>query len=190
MSSEERFWQWFRQNSDRLFRFESDQERILDELESALAQVKEGLMFEFGPIEGGKRVFVVSADGVREHFEVVRSLVAVAPAMPGWEIVPFRPPASVDLVVNYGGHSLGPDDVLFQAEPDRGRIGLTLFIKGLTTETKDALCTASFILLDNALGEFVVETQVGFIERKPLSEATPDARPFRSITEVFDGCVQ
>ena len=190
MSSEERFWQWFSQNSDRLFRFESDQERIFDELESALAQVKEGLMFEFGPIEGGKRVFVVSADGVRDHFEVVRSLVAVAPAMPGWEIVPFRPPASVDLVINYGGHSLGPDDVLFQAEPDRGRIGLTLFIKGLTTETKDALCTASFILLDNALGEFVVETQVGFIERKPLSEATPDARPFRSIIEVFDGCVQ
>ena len=98
MSPEERFWQWFRQNSDRLFRFENDQERVFDELESALAQVKEGLMFEFGPIEGGKRVFVVSADGVRDRFEAVRSLVAVAPAMPGWEIVPFRPPASIDLV--------------------------------------------------------------------------------------------
>jgi hypothetical protein len=47
--------------------------------------------------------------------------------------------------------------------------------------------SAGYILLDNALGEFAVETQVGFIEWRPLPTNREDAdlRPFRNIREVF-----
>ena len=167
-SRERRFWQWFQDHSRRLFAFEADRERVFDELTSALHRVDKGLTFEFGPIQEGKREFVVSADGIRDHFAAVRKLVAAAPSMPEWIVVPFRPPKSIDLVLDYAGYRLGPDDVWFTASPEPGRVGLTLFLRGLTEDNRATLGNASFILLDNALGEFAVETQVGSIQWMPL----------------------
>jgi hypothetical protein len=186
-SREERFWLWFQKHSDRLLRFEVDRERVFDELAGALHRVDKGLMFEFGPVRNGRREFVVSADGIREHFPAVRRLVEAAPSLQEWTITPFRPPASLDLVVEYGGVSLGPDDVWFLAQPDRDRVGLTLFVKGLTEENSRTLGSAGFILLDNALGEYAVETHVGFIEWRPLPEdpAAEGLSFFSRIREPF-----
>jgi hypothetical protein len=91
-SREERFWQWFQKRADQLFDFESGQQRVFDELASALNRVEKGLTFEFGPKESGKREFIVSADGIRDRFEAVRRLVSAAPLMPQWVVIPFRPP--------------------------------------------------------------------------------------------------
>jgi hypothetical protein len=166
---EERFWRWFQKNSDRLFRFETDQERVFEDLSGALRAVDRELTFEFGPIREGRRELVVSADGIRKSFPAVRRLVAAAPPLSRWIVTPFRPPASLDVVIQYAGVSLGPDDIWFTAEPDGEK-------------------SAGFILLDNALGEFAVETQVGFVEWKPLPDdpATDGLSPFRSIRDTFD----
>jgi hypothetical protein len=146
------------------------------------------LTFEFGPIREGRREFVVSADGIRKSFPAVRRLVAAAPPLSRWIVTPFRPPASLDVVIQYAGVSLGPDDIWFTAEPDGEKIGLRLFVRGLSYENLPVLASAGFILLDNALGEFAVETQVGFVEWKPLPDdpATDGLSPFRSIRDTFD----
>jgi hypothetical protein len=191
LSPEEAFWRWFQEHSERLQAFEADREAVFDEVAAALHDVDEGLTFEFGPIRDGRREFVVSADGIKEHFPAVRRLVAVAPVLPLWVVTPFRPPASLELVVEYAGASLGPDDVWFSAAPDAGRVGLTLFVRGLTEENRRTLSSAGYILLDNALGEYAVETQVGFIEWSPLPN-DPEASglmPFRRIREPFDTVV-
>ena len=187
-SAEERFWRWFQTHSSRLFGFEADQERVFRDLTAALEKVEKDLTFEFGPVHDGKREFIVSADGIKDRFPAVRRLVAAAPAMPQWIVIPFRPPKDLDFVIDYGGCRLGPDDVWFLSEPDGGRVGLTLFVRGLTEDNKNTLGGAGFILLDNALGEFAVETQVGFIEWNPLP-SDPEAaglRPFRMVRDVFD----
>jgi hypothetical protein len=191
MSPEERFWQWFHEHSERLLRFEVDRERLFDELAAELHRVDNGLTFEFGPLRDGRREFVVSADGLKEHFPAVRRLVAAAPSLPEWTFTPFRPPASLDVVVEYGGFSLGPDDVWFIAQPDNGKIGLTLFVRGLTQENRNTVGSAAYILLDNALGEYAVETQIGFIEWRQLPEdlAKEGLLPFRRIREPFDEVV-
>jgi hypothetical protein len=185
---EERFWQWFGENSSRLFAFEADQDRVFRDLTAALHKVHEGLTFEFGPVDDNKREFIVSADGIRERFPAVQDLVAAAPAMPQWIVVPFRPPKDIGSVIEYDGHRVGPADVWFRAEADGDRIGLTLYVRGLTDENKRSLGGATFILLDNALGEYAVETRVGFIEWNGLPE-DPEAAgltPFPSIRKVFD----
>jgi hypothetical protein len=188
-SAEERFWRWFLENSSRLFNFESDQEKVFDELRKALRRVHKGLTFEFGPVQDGSREFIVSADGIRDRFPGVLRLVKAAPSMPEWIVVPFRPPKSLEgATITFGEHRLGPDDIWFAAEPDGERIGLTICIKGLTEDNQQALGGAAFILLDSALGEYAVEMQVGYIDLQPLP-ADPRAaglRPFGEIREVFD----
>ena len=187
-SREERFWQWFQSRSDRLFDLELDQPRVFDELSAALHKVEEGLTFEFGPVQDGKREFIVSADGIRDRFPAVRRLVEAAPSMPRWVVIPFRPPRDIEMTIEILGHQLGPDDIWFVAESDSGRVGLTLFVRGLGDHNRQELCGAGFLLLDNALGEFVVETQVGFIDWQVLPGDPPAGglKPFRKIREVFD----
>jgi hypothetical protein len=184
---EETFWRWFQQNSDRLFRFEADQDRVFGELSSALSRVEKGLVFEFGKVREGRREFAVSADGITARFPAVRRLVAVAPSLPQWVIIPFRPPASLEVVIEYAGISLGPDDIWFVAS-QRSKVHLTLFVRGLTEANLPTLRSAGFVLLDNALGEFAVATQVGFVEWKPLPEdpAVEGLKPLRSIRDAFD----
>jgi hypothetical protein len=54
---------------------------------------------------------------------------------------------------------------LLDFEADRDvRTDLELCIRGLTETNHEVLVGAAFILLDNALGEFDVATQVGAIE--------------------------
>jgi hypothetical protein len=187
-SPAERFWQWFEQHSNGLFAFETDRDRVFRDLTAALHKVHEGLTFEFGPVQNGKREFIVSADGIRERFPAVQNLVAAAPAMSQWIVIPFRPPKAIASVIEYDGHRVGPEDVWFRSEPDGDRIGLTLYVRGLTEENTRSVGGATFILLDSALGEFAVETRVGFIEWKGLPD-NPEAeglKPFPLIRDVFD----
>ncbi len=186
LSAENRFWAWFQKNSDRLFQFERDQDRVFDDLAAALQRVNPHLTFEFGPVLDGRREFVVSAGGIHEAFPAVRALTSAAPSLSTWQIIPFRQPKSLGLTVHFGDTKLGADDIYFEHEPDGDRIGLRLHVRGYGPETEEVLGQAAFILLDNALGEYVVETRVGYIDLQPLPEPPDDLEPFGNIRTVFD----
>ena len=95
------------------------------------------------------------------------------------------------MTIEFGGHRLGSEDVWFTAEPSEAGTALTIFLKDLTDSNMQALAGAAFILLDAALGEYAVETQVGGIEWKALPPDPPAAglKPLRAIREVFDTTV-
>jgi len=185
---EKLFWQWFEKNSAKLMKFESDRDATFDELTDQLRQVHPDLTFEFGPIINGKREFVVSADGIRDAFPAVKSLVDAAPSLEEWIIIPFRPPKGTEFIIQIGDYSLGAEDIWFSYEPDGDRIGLILYIKGLSVENEDVAAQASFILLDGALGEYAVEEKIGFIERIALPDDPKvfDLHPFASIREIVE----
>lgn len=172
-----------------LFTFERDRDRVFDRLGAALRRVDHDLTFEFGPVlSDGRREFIVSADGHRRAFPAVQQLVATAPQLERWIVTPFRPPKSTDHSIQVGDLSLGAEDVWFTSEPDGDKVGITLYLRGLENRDDNQFGIISYLLLDNALGEFTVETRVGFIERKPLP-ADPEScglRPFREITSVVD----
>ena len=182
------FWRWFQANESRLYDFEKDREKIFDELGTQLHRIRPELTFEFGPQRDGKREFVISADGIKDAFPAVITLVDAAPSLSRWKITKFRPRRGFQSPVTLNGFRLAPDQVRFTIGPDGEKAGLTLFIDGYDPAEREKFATAVYLMLDQTLGEYDVETKVGFIE---LESATAPSRsvkqPFSSLAESFDG---
>jgi hypothetical protein len=162
---------------------------VFGSLTAALHRLHPDLTFEFGPVEDdGKREFVISADGVREAFPAVERLYSTAPPMGRWEWVKFRPRRGpMDLEI--GGRSIKVADVrylLFRDE-DPERIGILLFLAGYTATHHDQFGQAGFLLLDNVLGEYDIETRVGAIDfASPTSPHFSQSRPIADLADQFD----
>ena len=142
---------------------------------SALWRVDRGLAFEFGPAVR-PRDFVVSADGIVELFPVATRLVEAAPPMSDWHVIAFRQPGKPSLAVEFDGQSLGADDLWFRVSRSGSRTNLEAHIRGLTEANTRLLMGAAFILLDNALGEYVVGTRIGAIDWQPLARRSRQRR--------------
>lgn len=185
-SPETQFWSWFEKNQDMLFYFEKDQERIFDKLQAALSRVHPDITFEFGPNVNGTREFVISADGLKDAFPVVKSLFLSAPTLSRWKFIEFRPRRSA-MTIQINGLKLEPTDLEVAFEADGNKAGLTVFVKGYDESRKNNFSQAVYIMLDQAIGEFDMETKVGFIEVKPFEEESQGKRhSFSSLAQVFD----
>ncbi len=160
------FWGWFSKNDSRLYSFEKDQENIFNEISSELSKIDPDLTFEFGPIgSDGKREFVISGGGIKSAFPQVESLYSSAPQLPKWKYTKFRQRRSPLNDISYGGVDVKVSDVYFNLYKDKGdRIGIIVFMKGYTKDQEDIYANIGFLILDEALGEYDVESKLGFIE--------------------------
>lgn len=184
-SPEADFWKWFERNEAALFDFERDQEKVFDQLEAAMHKVHPSLTFELGPKHDGQCEFVISADGDREAFPKVESLFGSAPALPRWKFVKFRSrrePSDLE----YKGVSIKARSVSVLLEPDGGKAGLTVIIPGYTKAAHATYAEIAVLLLDQALGEFDVETRVGFVEVQAPSPESAGAHSLRELPKAFD----
>lgn len=182
---EERFWKWFRSNEGALFDFERDREAIFDRLAAEMHKLNPSLTFEFGPIEGGRREFVISADGIKEAFPEVQALYAAAPSLPRWKFTKFRPRRS-PLDVNYGNVSVQASSVRVQMKKNGQVVDLTVFMPNYTEENREACTAIAFLLLDGALGEYDVETRVGQIRVGATSNDTEQLYSLKALPGAFD----
>lgn len=183
-----RFWQWFASHQDQLFDFEMDQERIFDELARELRRVHPGLTFEFGP-KANPREFVISADGIREVFPAVPSLVAAAPKLERWKITAFRPRHTPLCRVQIGETFVDPADVEFSLLTKNSNIGIQLFMPGFKKNDMTRTQIA-YLLLDNALGEYDVETKLGLIQiLAPSSPSSAKRYSLPELPSLFDQLV-
>jgi len=185
-SPEEKFWRWFQANDNKLFDFEADQEKVFDELQAELHKVNSGLTFEFGPKENGVRDFVISADGIKDVFPSVISLANAAPTLPRWKIIKFRPRRGLG-PISLNGLKLSPEQLDFTIEPDGSKAAITLFIDGYKESEHDRYAGVGFLMLDQALGEYDVETKVGGIEFKARAvKSKLPKHAFSELAAVFD----
>lgn len=185
-SPEAQFWAWFEKNQEMLFYFERDQERVFDKLNAAMSKVRPDLTFEFGPDENGNREFVISADGLRDAFPAVESLYASAPSLPRWTFIKFRPRRSA-MTIQMGQVKLQPTDVDVAVEADGDKAGITVFVKGYDESQSQQYEHAVFIMLDQAIGEYDMETKVGFIEVQPFEKGSQYKRYGLDILpQIFD----
>lgn len=184
-SPESEFWQWFKKNEPELFDFERDQERNFDRLAAAMQKVHPSLTFEFGPKVEGRREFVISADGIREAFPKVESLVAAAPQLPKWKWVKFRPRRE-PFDIEYNGVTVRASAVSAVLRPEGGRIAVTVLVPGYSDASRKAYTGVAFLMLDQALGEYDVETKVGHIDVAAPSSNLTGVVSLDQLPHAFD----
>lgn len=189
-SAEREFWRWFLEHEAELFSFdpgnEPERERLFDGLADVLRKVDQDLVFEFGPKES-VREFVISAGGTKRAFPAVVSVVREAPTLKRWNLIAFRPRRAPS-TVEFRGKRVDPSQVRFTLL-DNGKIaGVRLFLPGFQERDPD-LRQVGYLLLDNALGEYDVETRLGLIEIRALESSKEYRHPFSELPGLFDSLV-
>jgi len=190
MDTQQEFWTWFIEHEAHLFALDpcgaGNSEVIFEQVTSALQKVHPDLTFELGPKEA-TREFVISAGGIKAAFPAVVSLIGKAPNLERWRFVAFRPRRHSLDIVEFRGRRVDPAKVQFSLL-DNGKIaGLYLFIPGFK-EHDVALKQIAYLLLDSALGEYDMETQVGLIEMfAPEIETDLPRHNFLDLPNLFDG---
>ena len=182
---EQDFWVWFENSQETLFNFQKDQERIFDPLGTQLHIVNPNLTFEFAPIEDGRREFTISADGIKAAFPAVESLYAAAPPLPRWKILKFRQRRE-PTDISFKGVRASARSVLVVVDPGVEKSNLTVFVPGYSVAQRNTYMSIVFLMLDQALGEFDVETRVGKIEVADASQATEKAGGLDTLPATFD----
>jgi hypothetical protein len=192
MKAEKDFWDWFVCHEPKLFSFragrDDERESVFDELAAQLQRVHPDLAFEFGPNEA-RREFVISAGGIRGAFSSVSSLVGSAPILDRWRITAFRPRRNPINVVEFRGKRVDPRDVQFELLSNEKMPGVRLFIPGYQENYSD-LKTIGYLLLDESLGEYDVESRLGLIEMlSPNTRTEGQRHPFSELPRRFDELV-
>jgi len=186
-SLEADFWKWFSANEPKLFSWESDREATFNKLGAAMRKVHPDLTFEFGPVLNGKREFVISAGGIKRAFPAVESLFASAPLLNRWKWTKFRPRRSSLSDLQIGGRTVHASDVHYLLARDDPKVGVVLFFDGYTEKDKNFFGQIGYLFLDEALGEYAVEMQVGFIEfQSRESKYFQQASPLVELPAHFD----
>ena len=184
-SPESDFWVWFRQNEDEIFNFERNQEAVFDKLAARMQRVNSSLTFEFGPKQAGKREFVISADGVKDAFPIVEKLYSAAPQLSKWKVIKFRPRRDA-FDINYQGVSVQAASVTIAIKREGAKAALTVLIPGYTELKRESYAGIAFLMLDQALGEYDVETRVGVIHVASPSPRYGQVHSLADLPKAFD----
>jgi hypothetical protein len=185
LTPEETFWKWFQSNENSLFDFEKDQERVFDRLGGEMRKINPNLTFEFGPKENGIQEFIISADGIKEAFPEVERLYAAAPSLPRWKFAKFRP-RRTPLDITYQGVTVRAASVVVEVKAAGQMADLTVFIPGYTQSAHQTYVAITFLLLDEALGEYDVETRIGRVNVESAPESETQTCSLEDLPRTVD----
>ena len=79
------------------------------------------------------------------------------------------------------------DTVSVLLQPDGALVALTVLIPGCTSDIERTCQGLAFLLVDQALGEYDVETRVGRVAVRAPSPTDAKAEPLRRFPDAFDG---
>jgi hypothetical protein len=182
---EKDFWKWFVKNEASLWDFEKSQEQTFDRLATELHRVHPSITFEFGPKQNGKREFVISADGIRDAFPAVESLYAAAPQLQRWRIIKFRPRRE-PFDIEYAGIKVHAKDVRVAISRSAEKVDVAVYLPGYASDLRKKFVGVTFLLLDQALGEYDVEMKVGAIDGFSSDAAPGNAITLDELPGAFD----
>jgi hypothetical protein len=179
------FWSWLRDNASRIQAAGREGAgSAADELSRAFKKSYPDLVWEITPSDSGPWIFCVSADGNPELFAAVKSAVADAPPIPGWDIKAFRQRGSLDAVIEMHGRKLGCDDIWCEVEAEGSQARVTLLVRGLTVDLAEQLLGAALILLDNAVGEYDSVAKISELNNGPLPSKPQRSPTFFPLSEL------
>lgn len=190
----DQFWRWFSDNENTLNGFEDDVESVFDAITQELVKVDENVTFEIStPDASGKRQFVLTAGGLSSSFPAVEQLVDSAPQLERWTFIKYRQRADKLLNIEFGSLQINPDNVHYVVVKDQNpaKAGILLFFADYVEKQHDEFANVGYLILDQALGEYTVETRVGIIEMfDRSSKYFLSAKPVKELGVHFDAVVE
>src|SRR5690606_28684727 len=128
---------------------------------------------------------IFTPDGIIKKIYIVEQLVAKAPDIPNWKFTALKPEShNTEFNLEMFGYTFGTDTMQFYSEvnlqsPDE--INITLIHKDYKEEIKGDFLHASYIFLDNYLGELNTVTQ---IDELKITDSIPNSNQSVPLTKL------
>jgi hypothetical protein len=164
------FWTWFESHKDEFNDMEVDRDQALDSILEELSSIEEGLSVEISNETNGIREIVISPEGVREKFDMVKKIVSQAPDIEGWKVVAFRQPVDEDFTLRYGDLELTPSKLYFCPLEKDGVLDIIVYGDGFDNYEDGILTHYGLIMIDNLIGEYDCVTEVRYYDFQDLSQ--------------------
>lgn len=182
-----KFWEWLVANGPQTMSEDAQvRENASDQLSDVFHEAFPDLTWEIEVQDDDDFWFIISADGVPDRIDDVVQAVRNAPKVPGWKIVPFRQRGSLDVSLQMHGRKLTYQDIWCQAETVGWQANVVFNIDGLTKENKDDLIGATFVLIDNAIGEFDSMVRLGELHFQPLEDEPVQQENYFPLSDLPD----
>ncbi len=178
------FWHWF----------EYEHAALLDP--ATRADREEALAYWLGRIDPSlsyvletdkrRKRLTISADGDANHFRRVELMVEAAPKVKGWKFVALRRKTRSLSPVTVDDVTVDPGTAHFDLYRDLGRIGVVLYLPEYDQARKPAYRLAAMRLMSQAVGEWDVGTEIGFVDFDNQQVRDMQfSRPFGEFEKVF-----
>lgn len=182
-SPEERFWNWFVANSERLI----DSRSGPLELKRAIDRYDKDLSWGIETDDEYGKCFTFGAKGNSDKIAVVQKLVAAAPEMRRWRVRAFYPPRSLR-PASVGEFTLYPEDVYFSVVEDQPgkKLEVCFFVTGMDRRDPNSpQGEATLQMLYESLGEYDMVTKLAIHDFYSLSEVDGNQRPLRDLPPLI-----
>jgi hypothetical protein len=178
MDKVDRFWTWFETNRNDLARAGPDD--LAERLQSELSHVDERLGVEVARDVKGIEV-IVSANGNREAFPLVRSLLESAENDEKWTFIGLKPPRGFEFKLDVEGTCVEADKLSFdplELVKKPKALGIRLF--GLDVEGEHhELNDLARLIVETGIGEELA-AHIDYIDTRRASQAS-DALPIAEL---------
>jgi hypothetical protein len=179
MSEERKFWDWFQKNEAQYFFLnqisdDDEKENLLETFLEHLHSYCDHLFFEIGGLPDEKQDLIITAEGDTDYFAQVELLINTAPLLEHWNFIDFKP-ARQDYTIEYNNITLDPNTLWFiplNSNNNPQKIGIRLYADEYDETEEEDFLTASYLVLDNVLGEKSNALDIGYVEIKNLSSVS------------------
>jgi hypothetical protein len=167
------FWNTFRRQAPKLARAVLAQDPSYQALLRDLQAIDDGLFLEFSTTDVPHEL-IVTADGDRELFPIVRRIVAAAPVVDGWVFLALKPKLGFPVSTVWEDFTLEIRNVLFEPLVRTGsdQVGLRIFVRHLDEQEADDAHNAVLRAMDHGLGEERLANSVAHTEVLTLPPET------------------
>lgn len=161
----------------------------MDEVAPRVAAIDPRLAWEFGPGRTSRHQLTVTAEGDPAVRAVARRWLRAAPTPnKTWSFHDMRQPSPLASVLSLHGTDVDLADVRVATSPSATGVDVAVFHPGVATLPPQPRRQVTFLILDSALGEEVVELWVD--EITTLTQEPRGARPLAELPGVLDQIVR
>ena len=184
----EGFWKWFRAREPELRSIKGQNDPLWDLALEQLHAVDGRLWIEMSQPGDAVREFIVTAQGKVEAFDIAEALVAAAPGLPKWRMIPLKPAMGFDFKTDYEGLVLDSREMWFlplESSSQPASLGVRIGIDGLATERNSDALNAVLMMLDTGLGERIAAADIQHVEVTSLP-SNPESLGYIELPELAE----